>query len=135
MNKELGECEKEIEYKELMIRGIHYRGHIVKRVGVSVSHKLDIDWKIRGATTEEEAMRVAKEFWEKNNGKKLTAQFPGEMQRLQSGAGLKEETPSDEEDSLESYFNVNDTSSAGHEGDSESSEPKPSFNKSPENEI
>ena len=69
---------------------------------------------------------------EKKNQKKLTAHHPVE---LQSSASLKKETPSDEEDSLESFFHVNDTSSVGHECDSESSEPKPSFKKSPEKEI
>ena len=59
LNKELGECEKEIEYTEILVRGRLLRSHIVNRVGVSVSHKPDIDRKIRGETTVEETLRKA----------------------------------------------------------------------------
>lgn len=96
LNKELGNCQKEIKPVELLIRGRLLLGHIVKSVGVSVSHEPDIDRKIRGATTveealgeattEEEAARIAKELWKKKNKKKLTAQTPVVVK---SSAGLE----------------------------------------------
>ena len=93
MNKELGECEKEIKLTEIFIRGRVLCGHIVTRVGVSVSDRPDIDRKIRGATTveealrkattEEEVVRVAKEVCMKNNEQKLTAKPPVELKSIE----------------------------------------------------
>ena len=79
LNTQLGECKKEIKPTELFIKERVLRGHIVTRVGVSVSHEPDIDRKIRGLitleeslrkeTTEEEVLRVAKEV-QKNKNKR-----------------------------------------------------------------